>query len=941
MDGRKREDGKQLVLVAGLCAGIFFLLFAIRGLWPLRKGSIQMIDLYTQYTPLLYRFYDVVTGSKNLFVDLSVSGGMNLYADTVNELINPFNYLLLPFGRGRLYLAVNLLPVFYGTAAAITSCAALQRLWPGKRKYNVILGLSYAFSGYMAYQFQIIRWLYLPVLFPLYVLALLRTLRKGRWGTYALLLGYQMALSLQMGVMALFFGLFGSGVWFLMEKRDGIRVRRSCLALGVGTFSGMLLSSPVLVPQIWLLLHSARAGENLSYFSVMKRHGLDDLFERLFQIYQPVLAGLLVYFGRRAVRRLHESGLPREGKALLGWNLLLCLTVLAQPSNLLWHLGSYMCFPVRYAYMVLFSGVLLVKWLAVWTEEKADEGSRIRPVWGIAALCLSAVAVAGSLFYQNGITQAFSSLAISMACPGEAVRVILFLTLLFAGSLLALRAGKARMLSLTCVAGGAGLCFFLFIMLPMDSQVRQLNEEAYARLNREYGENGSQEEKKGTFFRTQDDQDLPLNAALVRGGSSMSGYFPSGCEKTYVEGMEKLGYLTPWVSVRSWGGTQISDDLLGIAADDGAFPGGVWFSDTLEEMRISYEEACSEGPLAVQAGLGRMLTGEELVTRLSWGELPMDAEGYRLLDLPEKCALYLDAAREAGLLSVWVDDREMIFPEGELRESPHRLLDLGTYPAGSVRILVKERGGDPLSGSGMALGILSAGRWEESAQRILEGNGRAAALKEGQVILRKQEGEILIHLEARKEAGTLFLPVAACDGWHVYADGEERKPERLLGGFLGVMLSGGEEELIFRFIPPGWKVGLLLGMLGLVCLGINGILRIRCSGISVLLGGSRRQESPSGSPTHRGAQMEARLENKIYNSPDLNACKSGRMEEKGKTSEWTTVCGKMREKTQDLTFAIYRIILAAGLIGIYVIPNVGLLCYIGSKAFGRLFSFLK
>lgn len=87
--------------------------------------------------------------------------------------------------------------------------------------------------------------------------------------------------------------------------------------------------------------------------------------------------------------------------------------------------------------------------------------------------------------------------------------------------------------------------------------------------------------------------------------------------------------------------------------------------------------------------------------------------------------------------------------------------------------------------------------------------------------------------------------------------------------------------------------------------------------------------------------MEARLENKIYNSPDLNACKSERMEEKGITSEWTTVCGKMREKTQYLAFAIYRIILAAGLIGIYVIPNVGLLCYIGSKVFGRLFSFLK
>lgn len=890
MVGRReteREDGKQLILAAGICAGIFFLLFIFRGLWPLGKGSILLIDLYSQYTPLLYRFYDVVTGGKNLFMDLSVSGGMNLYADTVNELINPFNYLLLPFGRDRLYLAVNLLPVFYGTAAAVTSCAALQRLWPRRRKYNVILGLAYAFSGYMAYQFQIIRWLYLPVLFPLYFLALVRALRKGRWGAYALLLGYQMALSLQMGVMALFFALFGSGIWFWMKKGEGREARSSCLSLGLGTLSGLLLSSPVLLPQVWLLLHSARAGENLSYFSVMKRHGLDDLFERLFQVYQPVSAGLLVCFGQKAVKRFRKNGarFPREGKALLGWNLFLCLTVLAQPSNLLWHLGSYMCFPVRYAYMVLFSGVLLVKWLAVWTEETTDEwedeGSRLRLVWGIGGLFLSAAAVAGSLFYQDGITQAFSSLAISMTCPGEAIRAALLLTLLFAGSLLALRAGKTRRLLLTCVAGGAGLCFFLFLMLPADSQVRQLNEEAYARLNREYGENGGQEAEKAEFVRTQDDPDLPLNAALVRGGSSMSGYFPSGCEKTYVEGMEKLGYLTPWVSVRSWGGTQISDGLLGIVAADSLFRGGVWFPDTPEEMRISYEGSCVEGPLAVQADLGRLLTGEETLTRISWEELPTDTEEYRLLELPEDCALYLDAAREAGLLSVWVDDREMVFPEGELRESPHRLLDLGIYPAGSVRILVRERGGDPLSGSGMALGVLPVGRWRESALRILEGNGRAAALKEGQVILREQEGEIRIQPGERKEAGTLFLPVAACDGWHVYADGKERRPERLLGGFLGVMLSGGEEELIFRFVPPGWKAGLFLGLLGLVCLGIHGLCRI---------------------------------------------------------SERRFACGKMQEKTEDMAFALYRIVLAAGLIGIYVIPNVGLLCYVGSKIFGRFFS---
>lgn len=67
------------------------------------------MDLYSQYLPLLYHFYDVVTGQKNLFLDFSVSGGANLYADTINEVLNPFNYVLLLFGRDRIYQAVNVL----------------------------------------------------------------------------------------------------------------------------------------------------------------------------------------------------------------------------------------------------------------------------------------------------------------------------------------------------------------------------------------------------------------------------------------------------------------------------------------------------------------------------------------------------------------------------------------------------------------------------------------------------------------------------------------------------------------------------------------------------------------------------------------------------------------------------------------------------------------
>ncbi|MBQ8687028.1 MAG: YfhO family protein [Ruminococcus sp.] len=318
MVGKWEENKKnigQTALTAMLALGLFALLFLIRDLFPLGDGSILMIDLHSQYVPLLYRFYDVVTGQKNLFMDLNASGGAYLYADTINEMINPFNYILLLFGRERIYLAVNVLLACYGTASAVSACVFLQKLWPERNAWNIPLSICYAFSAFCAGQFQIIKWMYLPVLFPLFLLACLRLLREKKWGMYALLLGYQLALSLQLGAMTLLFTLFGSGFCFAYKRKadSADEIKRTVSALVIGTVTGVLLSAFVLLPNAIQLLHSARSGENQSYFDVMRQHGLNDLFERIYQFAHPVLLAMAAGF----VGKWFQKKLPRECAILI------------------------------------------------------------------------------------------------------------------------------------------------------------------------------------------------------------------------------------------------------------------------------------------------------------------------------------------------------------------------------------------------------------------------------------------------------------------------------------------------------------------------------------------------------------------------------------------------------------------------------------------------
>ena len=87
----KKESRKtwQATALTALCSvALFCLLFSYKKMYPFGDGSVAITDLYSQYLPLLYHFYDVVTGQKNLFLDFSVSGGANLYADTINEVLN-------------------------------------------------------------------------------------------------------------------------------------------------------------------------------------------------------------------------------------------------------------------------------------------------------------------------------------------------------------------------------------------------------------------------------------------------------------------------------------------------------------------------------------------------------------------------------------------------------------------------------------------------------------------------------------------------------------------------------------------------------------------------------------------------------------------------------------------------------------------------------------
>lgn len=873
-DGKVKQKAYGQTALTALCAaGLFSVIYLMKGFYPFGNGSIVITDLYSQYVPLLYRFYDVVAGEKNLFLDFAVSGGANLYADTINEALNPFNYVLFLFGREMLYKAVNVVLLLYAAAAAASADFFLLKVWPDQKKWNLILSLCYALSGYLVYNYQIIKWMYFPVLFPLFGLALLRLLKEKKGGWYAVLLGYQLVLSIQLGFMTLLFVLFGSGIYFYTCVKKEDRTALMC-RLGWYTLGGVLLSCVVLAPNVLILLDSSRAGENLSYFGVMKRHGLDDLFERLFQIAHPVLLSLFLWLALKWERRRREAAAKgmrpgsgpegNGGRFLLLLNGFLWLTVLLEPANLLWHMGSYVCFPVRYAYMVLFSGICLIKWMLVNEGEETPnkgEGQHLengrKEALGLL-LCLAAVllclgAIWLTLRKETPIVQAFSSLAISKA-PGTLVQVCVILSMLFAAALCAVRAGNIRRQSVLLITILCSLCLNLFFFLPKDYEVRLENEEAYKALTRQ-----AQEEKESVLNREKEEPGWPLNAALVNKKSSLTGYFPTA-GRDFQKVMGELGYLVPWVATQSVGGTAISDDLLSM---------GLLLDGTAEEL-----QPCGSSVLDRQEELSVFATGKSYLTRAAWSELEPEEDGSVHVTVEGRKTIYLDPGMTADCFAVWVNGAQVEVPEAASSFSPHRIVELGTFENCEVAIRVTEN--VRMDGvASMELGLLDRDGWERAAEEM-----RAAgcgALTEEELSIDPARGEIGIKLSGVPAGKTIFLPFAALNGWKCELNGKNVDIVPVWGGFLGIETENGVNEVELRFTPPGLMPGLWLSALGAAGLAAD-----------ALLGRKRRLQD--------------------------SAAKKGAL--------------------AAVTGVLYRVLWFGGLAAVYVLPAAGLAVYLAGKVLG-------
>ena len=377
----EKVTGRRLwwryILPPLIAAVLLCIVYAVRGVFPFGEGSIAYFDCADQFIPQYFHLHDALHGKSDLFFSWNTALGVNM-AGVVGRsaFLSPVNllfFLLVP--RDAILPAMSFFLMLKLALIALTAFVLLDRCFSRIPLFwKTALSLLYAYSGYVFQYYSNLHWLDTILLIPLILLGLhLLISREMPWlylGTLTLCLVQDLYLSF----MVYFFLLTVGGLYFLLvlpaEKRG-----KAAWTFGWTSVTALLLSAPMTLPAFLNIQNSSRFGWSGGYEEILKAGvGLDGAKNGML-VMTALLAVLLVLLLSTVENR-------RITLFFLSAAALLTLPIFFENIDLLWHGGSYMLFPMRFAFLL---PLVLILAGAVFLQRNGEELPRRLTGWKPAA----------------------------------------------------------------------------------------------------------------------------------------------------------------------------------------------------------------------------------------------------------------------------------------------------------------------------------------------------------------------------------------------------------------------------------------------------------------------------------------------------------------------------------------------------------------------------
>lgn len=782
----ERKKGKRKLtyfMVAAAVSVLFLLLCACKQIYPFGEGTIDTIDFGSQWVPAYYHVWDFLHGEGSLLFDWNAAGGMD-FSGSASQfvLLSPFNLLFLFVGRSQIQQFMTFFILIKLAAMGLSMCFFLEKRSRGLREeipWIVAGSTAYALSGY-TFQYYGMGWVDVAVILPILIHCFEGMAKKeqewkpGRYAIgYLLCLTLVFVISIPQAYMICIFLILYAGGYFFIKREDGTCRKGGMLKFGLVSLLSLGLSAVIFLPAALSILRSYRmsgaeyGGEN-GYFWLLGQSGMDARIKWI------MLLGVLIPF-------LYLVVTVRKKRSCLWQSYLVAVMVIpvaVEAVNLVWHKGTYMCFPMRHGYMMIFA----ILAMAYERYQERLAGGKVKIEGKKKGILTGAViAVWGVVTFGIGMDALFSNThgkEVDFVRDAEEIGTVL------AEESDVFHKVKIADASLDSnyplIAGVASYSNNLHILTA--EQINALRSLGYSQIWTRLSDTG------GTLFS---DALLGYQYTVNHRQSGNGDAMEMSCYENY-ETTEHFSILKN----RYTYGTGIRIDL---------------------ESYRQYNGAASANVFENQNMISNMLFGEDFFT--TWTESFADEKVNETLvyEIPvEKEGMLYLYSKELSGAEIFVNGELLPVPSYEnlsgtryLSEHNNGILTLGLFEGETVTVEIRQTCYDTMIPKQIQFGILDMAAFADSV----------AACGEDTVTYELGKKSLKISASAKEEE-FLLLPVNADGGWKCTINGGEEGMARIFGNLTLIQLKPGENEIVLTYVPGGLEKGAAVTILTVVVLAL-------------------------------------------------------------------------------------------------------------------------
>ncbi len=530
-------------------------------LYPFGDGTVSWCDMSQQVIPLLTDFKDILTGKDGIFLNFHNAGGMNLWGVFFFFIASPYTLLVLLADKADVIYLVNIMTVLKLMTAAVTAQIYFRTCQKKLSPYiSSVLSIIYAFCGYGMFYYQNNIWLDMMYLFPLLMVAFKELFEKKRIIPYTVMLTLMMIVNYYISYMIVIFILLFMAVCCWRYRKEEKYKDVPCRFI-IGSLLGALLSAVVWIPCFLQFLSSGRSK------SVIMQIESADFFSNYQTTFCLLLSTasvaviVLVFLldGKKRSKRLNTD---------LIMLFLMLIPIIIEPANLMWHTGSYMSFPCRYAFITIFfalicAGYFLSSENAIAKEKKNCDHFIIFLI--LAALIYGFYRFSegfvennrdGMAKYTKSLWQDSTAFELWLEFFVVAAVFYTIITLLHKKGWISKKVFALFLAMFVAAESYANVNVYM-ITPDMNYPERSYYHHNIMDLSDRIEDNDG-------FYRVKTSSKLfEVNLVGSMGYNSLSHY-TSLTSRDYMYMMKQLGYSSYWMEVGSYGGTELTDALLSV-----------------------------------------------------------------------------------------------------------------------------------------------------------------------------------------------------------------------------------------------------------------------------------------------------------------------------------------------------------------------------------------